>query len=109
MTKKGWNFEKMITGKDAEKEKPEPVKKETPPAADLPKEKPAKKRTARKMGRPPVEHGREPFTSRCDPETWAKIKMLAMVEKREPGEIVEAAFQMYLNRHGKKLNDFITS
>jgi hypothetical protein len=129
MSKKPFDFGNLV-GK-----KPEPVKPaETTETEKQPSNDPAKKikrekraskkqenRTdakvakvakSSKMGRPLAVHNRQPFTSRCNPDTWKKIKALAMARDIEPGEIVEAAFNDYLKRHSADLSglsDFLKS
>ena len=60
-----------------------------------------------KMGRPPANHSRKPFTSRCNPKTWSRIMILAMARRVEPGEIVEVAFGEYLMKHESEISDFM--
>ena len=76
-------------------------------AAKTPENRPIEK--SGQMGRPNATHNRKPFTSRCNAETWGRIKLLADARNVEPGEIVELAFAEYLQRNKTELSNFLTS
>lgn len=126
MSKKPFDFGNLVGKKQGPIKPVESIENENQPSNEPVKkikrekkasEKPENRKDAKvikssKMGRPLAVHNRQPFTSRCNPDTWKKIKALAMARDVEPGEIVEAAFGDYLKRNSADLSglsDFLKS